>query len=223
VEPGRGRRTGNTAAARARRWTPAEAARFIAYTAGDDLGLLFRIMVLSGGRRGELAGLRWSGADLDRRMLAVEKTVLELGGKVIEGRPKTRAGERLIFLDAETARLLREHRKAQAAARLLAGEAWQDNDLIFARADGSPWPPDYVSRRFRRLADEAGVPVISLHEGGRHTGNSLMRDAGVDQEIRMRQVGHADREVNDRYTHVMVEAHLEAAEQVARLVREAGA
>jgi hypothetical protein len=146
-----------------------------------------------------------------------------LGGRATEGPPKTKAGERLIFLDAETARMLREHRTAQVKARMPAGEAWQDNDLIFARADGSPWPPDYLSRRFKRLAAEAGVPVMTLHEGGRHTGNSLRRDAGVDQEIRMRQASYADREVNDRYTHVREEAHLQAAEQVARLIREAGA
>jgi len=36
------------------------------------------------------------------------------------------------------------------------------------------------------IAAQAGVPVIKLHEGGRHTGNSLMRDAGVDQEVRVR-------------------------------------
>jgi hypothetical protein len=43
--------------------------------------------------------------------------------------------------------------------------------------------------------------VGGLHEGGRHTGNSLMQDAGVDQELRMREVGHAGKSVNDRYTH----------------------
>jgi integrase len=59
-------------------------------------------------------------------------------------------------------------------------------------------------------------------EGGRHTGNSLMRDAGVDQEVRMREVGHAGRDINDRYTHVLIEAHLAAAEQTAALIREAG-
>ena len=55
-----------------------------------------------------------------------------------------------------------------------------------------------MSRRFKRLAGQAGVPVIKLHEGGRHTGNSLMRDAGVNQEARMREVGHSDKSVNDR-------------------------
>ena len=53
-------------------------------------------------------------------------------------------------------------------------------------------------------------------------GNSLMRDADVDQELRMREVGHSDKSVNDRYTHPLEEAHLAAAEQVAALVRKAG-
>ena len=88
--------------------------------------------------------------------------------------------------------------------------------------DGRPWNPDHVSKRFRKLAAQAGVPVIKLHEGGRHTGNSLIRDAGVDQEVRMREVGHAGRDINDRYTHVLIEAHLAAAEQTAALIRGAG-
>jgi hypothetical protein len=110
-----------------------------------------------------------------------------------------------VFLDAKTAQLLHEHRKTQVKARIKAGEAWQDHDLVFCQADGRPWLPDHVSKRFKRfkrLAAQAGVPAIKLHEGGRHTGNSLMRDAGVDQKVRMREVGHADKTVNDRYTHV---------------------
>jgi integrase len=207
----------------AERWTPAEAARFIEYTADDPMGLMFRIMVLRGCRRAELVGFRWSYADLDRGVLTVKRPILQLGGKLHEeATAKSKAGDRLVFLDAETAKLLREHRKAQLAARLRAGEAWQDNDLIFCQADGRPWNPDHVSKRFKRLAAQAGVPAIKLHEGGRHTGNSLMRDAGVDQEVRMREVGHAGRDINDRYTHVLVEAHLAAAEQTAALVRKAG-
>jgi len=98
----------------------------------------------------------------------------------------------------------------------------QDNDLVFCRADGSPWPPDYVSRRFKRLAVGAGVPVVKLHEGGRHTGNSLMYDAEIRQDIVTCQVGHASEEISQRYNHPLRQAHLQAAEQVARLVGEAG-
>jgi integrase len=184
---------------------------------------MFRVMVLRGCRRAELCGFRWSFADLDRGVLTVKRTVLQLGGKLHEEpAAKSKAGDRLVFLDAKTADLLRAHHKAQLRARMKAGPAWQDNDLVFCQPDGRPWNPDHVSKRFRKLAAQAGVPVIKLHEGGRHTGNSLMRDAGVDQEVRMRESGHAGRDINDRYTHVLIEAHLAAAEQTAALVRGAG-
>jgi len=204
------------AKAERQRWTPAEAAQFIAVTADDQLGLMFRLAVLRGMRRGELCRLRWSGADLDTGVLLVEHTVIELDGHLTEGTPKTKAGERRVYLDAGTAWLLREHRKAQFAERMRAGAGWYDNDLIFARPDGRPYRPGYVSRRFRALAAEAGVPVITLHEGGRHTGVSLMHDAGVREEITMREAGHADRGVHARYTHVLDEAHRTAVELVAR-------
>ena len=101
--------------------------------------------------------------------------------------------------------------------RDLAGEAWADADLVFCQPDGRPWNPDFVSKRFRRLAAQIGVPPIKLHEA-RHSANSLMRDAGVDQELRMQIVGHSDKDVNDRYTHVLAEAHRAAAEQTAAYV-----
>ena len=33
------------------------------------------------------------------------------------------------------------------------------NDLIFCQADGRPWNPDHVSKRFKKLAAQAGVPA----------------------------------------------------------------
>jgi integrase len=204
------------------RWTAAEALRFLDYTQGKPLGLLFRTVVLRGGRRGEVLGFRWASADLDASFVMVGPTVLQHGGAVVEGWAKTRAGERRVYLDAESVRRYRQHRKDQLAERLRASTAWQNNDLIFCREDGSPYPPDYISRLFKRYAREAGVPVIKLHEG-RHSAASLARDAGVDSKIRQEQLGHTTEAMTDHYTHVLAEAHIEAAEAVAKLVREAGA
>ena len=216
------------------RWTPAEAVQFIDATAEDEMGLMFRVAVLRAPRRAELCGFRWTDSEPgkavprpgDRReckgaLLGVKRPIIQIGGKLRESKAKTKAGERPVFIDHETAELLREHRKAQLKLRLQAGGAWQDNDLVFCQNDGRPWNPDHVSKRFKKLAEQAGVPVITLHEGGRHTGNSLMRDAGVDQELRMREVGHAGKSVNDRYTHPLEQAHLAAAELTAALVRKA--
>jgi integrase len=217
------------------RWTPAQAAQFITATASEPMGLMFRVAVLRGCRRGELCGFRWADAELDKpyrdpatgqerigAVLTVERPIVELGGKLRESKAKMRAGNRRVFLDHDTAKLVREHRKAQLKVRLKAGTAWADNDLVFCQDDGQPWHPDHVSKRFKKLAAQAGVPVVTLHQGGRHIGNSLMQDAGVDQELRMREVGHADKSVNDRYTRPLEQAHLAASEQTAALARKAG-
>jgi len=210
--------------------------RFIRATAHDPLGLAYRVMILSGCRRAELVGFRWAYADLEvpyrdpdtggerlGAVLTVRRPVLQLGGRLHEeATAKSRAGDRLVFLDHDTAGLLREHRKTQLRTRMAAEPSWHDNDLVFCQGDGRPWNPDYVSKRFRRLAGLAGVPVIKLHEGGRHTGNSLMYDAEIRQDIVMRQVGHASREISQRYNHPLRQAHLAAAAQVVGLVGRAG-
>jgi integrase len=147
--------------------------------------------------------------------------MLKIGADVVEGRPKSKAGERVVWLDKTTTDLLRAHRKAQLAARLRAGGAWQDNDLLFCGDLGMPLQPDAVSRRFKVLATAAGLPAIKLHEG-RHSAASLARDAEVDPEIRRRTLGHADAAMTSHYTHIKAAAHRAAAEAVAQLVEGAG-
>ena len=200
-----------------KRWTATQANVFLEASADDPLGLLFRVVLLRGPRRGEACGFRWSGSDLDEGYLTVERPILQLGGTIVQGRPKTAASGRKVWLDKRTVALLREWRPRWSAMKIRAGAAWDDNDLVFCRADGSPWPPDYVSRRFKEIARSAGLPPIKLHEA-RHSAVSLMREAGVDRVVRKREVGHTSESVHDRYTHIEAEAHRAAAEAVARLV-----
>lgn len=140
-------------------------------------------MVLNGCRRAELCGFRWAGADLEvpycdpetgeqrlGAVLTVARTIVQLGGTLHEEpTAKTRAGDRLVFLDDQpwddgqpgTASLLREHKAVQDMERMLAGDAWHDNDLVFCKPDGRPWMPDHISKKFKRLSLQAGVPVAS--------------------------------------------------------------
>ncbi len=45
------------------------------------------------------------------------------------------------------------------------------------------------------------MPVIKLHEGGRHTARSLGDDAGIDSDISQRTLGHATRAKSYHYNH----------------------
>jgi integrase len=201
----------------AQRWSAEQARTFLHASEGDPLHLLFRIVLLFGPRRGEAAGLRWSGADLDAGYIRVDRTVLLIGSEVTEGTPKTRAGERLIWLDSKTTGLLRRHRAVQDLERQFAGEAWQDNGLIFCRNDGTPYRPDYVTRRFQAVARAAGLPPIKLHEG-RHSAVSMQREALVDPELTQRTVGHSNVGMTRHYTHPQAQAYRSAAEATAAQV-----
>jgi hypothetical protein len=56
-------------------------------------------------------------------------------------RSKTQKGERVVSLDAETVKALRQHRVEQHKERLSAYGAWEDGDLVFCREDGTAIPP----------------------------------------------------------------------------------
>jgi integrase len=76
-------------------------------------------VLLRGARRGEAAGLRWADGDMDAGNVRLRRPIVLVRGAVTESTPKTKTGDRLIWLDAETVRILKEHR----TARLMAGEA----------------------------------------------------------------------------------------------------
>lgn len=78
--------------------------------------------------------------------------------------------------------------------------------------------PDYVSRRFRELAKEAGLLVIKFH-AARHTAATLALEAGVDIKIVSEQLGHSTTRITqDLYQHVRHQVHLDSAEKVVELL-----
>ncbi|HEV8278319.1 MAG TPA: site-specific integrase [Streptosporangiaceae bacterium] len=201
-------------------WGPEQAAEFLEATAGHRLHIAWRLILGRGVRRGEL-GLQWDDINLDAGYLRIRRTMLELGGKVIVDTPKSRASARDVSLDAETVRLLREHRKAQLAERLAAGSAYEPGPgggWVICDEIGRPYRPDLISARFRQAARAAGLPVIKLHEG-RHTAATLALEAGVDVKVVSAQLGHSTTAITaDIYQHVRRARADDAAEKVAALL-----
>ena len=157
----------------------------------------------------------------DPRACASIRPLLQLGGKLVESTPKSRAGERILFLDDVTNDGIKALHTQQAKNRLRLGPAYRNDDLIFCREDGTPYPPDYVSRRFRELAAQAGLPVIKLHEG-RHTAATLRLEAGIDIKVVSEQMGHSTTTITrDLYQHVRRAVLDAATEAVVALLPSA--
>jgi integrase len=204
-------------------WGPEQAGEFLEATAGHRLHAAWRLVLLRGLRRGELCGLQWDDIDTDAApaYLRIRRTLLEFGGQVRQDTPKSEKSARDVSLDAETARLLREHRKAQVAERLAAGSAYEPGPgggWVLADEIGRPYRPDLISARFRQAARAAGLPVIKLHEG-RHTAATLALEAGVDVKLVSAQLGHSTTQItSDIYQHVRRARADDAAERVAALL-----
>jgi integrase len=90
--------------------------------------------------------------------------------------------------------------------------------LVFTRPDGAPIHPDLLSDWFERLAREAGLPRIRLHDV-RHSYASAALAAGIPAKIISERLGHANIGITmDTYSHVLPGMDAEAATIVARLI-----
>jgi integrase len=100
----------------------------------------------------------------------------------------------------------------------MAAPVWEDSGRMFTTELGAPLNPDWVSRRFRALAREAGLPEIKFH-AARHTAATLALQAKVETRIVSETLGHSTTRITeDLYQHVSVQMQVGAAETVVALL-----
>jgi integrase len=204
-----------------RTWSAPELARFLERSESDPLTALWTFLATTGTRRGEALGLRWSDLDLEAAWATIRQTLSYVGTTPMISEPKTARSRRLIALPPETVVALRTHRIRQAAERLELGATLADDDLVFAHAEGTPLNPATVSRRFERLAHDAGLPRMTLH-GLRHSWATLALLEGIPTKVVSEILGHSSTRVTeDVYQHVSPGMQADATTRVARLLRTA--
>ena len=145
-------------------WEPEQLGRFLDATASHRFGPLFEFLAFSGLRRGEACALRWSDVVLEDRALNVRSSLIQVGPKWIEGKPKTASGERRVDLGERTVGLLLMVQLAQDEDRKRWGATYRDNGRVFAREDGADLSPEAVTKTFRRLATSTGLRTMRLHD-----------------------------------------------------------
>lgn len=141
------------------------------------------------------------------------------------GDTKTRLSRRTLALPIRCVDALKFHRNYQDEQRTIAGSRWQERNLVFASAVGTPRNANNVLRSFRAIlrrvaglsADEWTVRAM------RHSFVSLLSDAGVPIEAIARLVGHAGgSEVTETvYRHQIRPVLLEGAEVMDRIFASA--
>jgi len=184
----------------------AEARAFLATAreSGDRFEALYVLAITTGLRRGELLGLRWDDADLERGTLRVGRALVREGGRHRLGETKTRRGRRLVNLTPRTVAVLKGHRKRQLEQRVELAGMYEDQGLIFSSEIGTPLNPEnLVKRSFKPLLHRSGLPEVRFHDL-RHTCATLLMGRGVHPKLVQELLGHATIALTlDTYSHYL--------------------
>ena len=198
-------------------WSRDELAKFLEATKDDRLSPLWRLLAMTGLRRGEALGLRWSDVDLAKGRLSIQRQRVTTDYEVLERQTKTDRG-RSVAIDAATVAALRQQSQQQLDDAAEWGDAWVSEGHVFTREDGAAWHPDRITDLFAQAVKRAGVPHIRLHDL-RHGWATLALGAGIHPKVVQERLGHANIAMTmDRYSHVIPALQESAAELVAALV-----
>lgn len=177
--------------------------------------LITQMLMVTGARRGEIVGLRWSKIDFTKKRILIDTSLLYSCEKgVYEDTTKT-DNSRYIPIPDETLSLLRRYRAEQSELRLAWGERWVDSGFVFTQENGERMNPDSVTGWLSDFSKRHDLPHINPH-AFRHSAASALISQGTDIVTVSKMLGHAKvSTTTDIYSHVIEAAKEEAGNALA--------
>jgi integrase len=160
----------------------------------------------TGLRLSEIAGLTWPMINFDENIIHVTSQRQYVPGHgILQLKPKTASGVRIITMSETVANKLKDYRLYQSTMRHAVGSAWRgkDEQFVFTHEDGEPIHPARPSAWFNGFLKRKELPHITFH-GLRHTNASLLISANVDIVTLAGRLGHSDKNVTlNTYSHII--------------------
>lgn len=190
--------------------SPEQVAGLLAVVQRDDpaFATFLRLAATTGARRSQLLALRWSDVDLDRGALSFTRALVEGPDGPVLTPTKTGRTYR-VELDQATVGIITAHRSQVDGT----GDAF-----VFSHADGRPWLPNHVTKRFIAARTKAGLGPFRLHDL-RHFMATQMLAAGVPIATVAQRLSHARASTTlNVYAHAVPGGDRTAAKGLARLI-----
>ena len=213
--------SGNYSQGEMRYFNDLEARTFLVAARSSPYEALYHLAIKTGARQGELLGLKWSDIDWQMERITIQRQYQSIPSSTGTGMfttPKSNAGRRTIHLGKEVMRLLKNHQANQELAKVMAGEHWHDNNLIFPSSIGTPKNASNLYKDFTDVLARAGVKRIRFHDL-RHTAATLMLNHGIPAIVVSGILGHSNSNVTlTIYGHLLSDQQLPAAQLMDTLV-----
>ena len=169
-------------------------------TAEPKYKAMFTLAIYSGMRHAELLGLQWKDIDFDSCIITINRIALYTTEKgYFYGDPKTKSAQRSLKLPVEIINMLSEYKVEQARQRLVLGDKWENNDLVFPNDYGRIMHQSISLRWLKTFCKENNLPDITVHSL-RHLNASLLISSGADVKT-----------VSSHSTHVSIYPEVDAA------------
>jgi integrase len=154
-----------------------------------------RLLLLTGARKTEILGLRWSEVEIERKLLLLPPERTKAGGK---------NGERRIVLSPPALEILAKRRPKDA----------EPDDYVFpaSRGDGHIVG---LRRAFAKACAKATLPGIRIHDL-RHSFASFAVADGASLFLVGKLLGHASARTAERYAHLSGDPLQDAAAAIGR-------
>ena len=185
---------------------------------------MLHLLLVTGGRRGEVLGLTWDNINFTFSTLTIEKTLnYESDTGYYIDRPKTQTSSRFLKLPPQTMELLQQYRdEYYQPLKAVSGDTWDNRDFLFVQDSGkrigSPMHPDSVTQYCGIFADKYDLPHIHPH-AFRHTAASVLYFAGMDIVSISNHLGHASPSTTQNiYSHMIQESKSRAADAMGQLI-----
>lgn len=199
-------------------YTAEEAIKMLDAIKDSPLYPVVFLTLMLGLRREEIAGLKWSAIDLQRKRVYICHTRTRVRTEISKDSTKTASSNRELSLSDSVCDFLKQLWRQQALDKLELGEAYKNTEYVARFKDGHAMSPEYISSTFNKLLKKHGLPHIRFHDL-RDTAATLMLSNGVDPKTLQEYLGHSKFGTTaDRYLHPPFEEKVKAANCLAAVL-----
>ena len=185
----------------------------------DAVPVRYRVLVLlavfASMRWGELMGLRQADLDLDRAVVDISRSAVEVRTTIVLKAPKTQAGVRPVALPGWLIPELRQHLDTFA-------EPGPDGRVFVGPYGATPLRRNFLAiwQRAKKKAGP-GIPAELRFHDLRHTGNHFAAASGASTRELMGRMGHASMRAALIYQHRTAERDRAIADALDQMIRGA--